>query len=526
MDSGDLEERVRPGSKRPGSLSAFSTAEDRPTERVALARAAAQCPPVDIRTKLVFALVAASLGSMFVFGAVVAPRIDGYVKNGTLERLDELAEAKRESLRWIIAGWRDGAGLVASRTQLRASLDDYERTGAHASVARIRAILADAIGASRSLTYLEIFDPEGDSVARVRRGIVANLSALPMLLPPPEGGQPSYLGVVFTDSGTPQVAFQARLSRGGHTIGSLLAVFDTPELVELTAPNHGLGETGETLIFARDGSGALRALHPTRHDPGRNGSVVLPGEPGDLAARALSEDVSPVSEGITDYRGREVWAATRPIPELGWGLVVKEDRAEGMRAAREFRAWLRQVAIVLAAFAILVGAALGLRFALPIHNLAEVANRIRKGEMDARADVVHEDEVGLLARTFNEMADELETRMTLLREFRKFFDVSIDLMCIAGTDGYFKRTNPSFERVLGWSEDELTGRPFLDIVHPDDVAKTRREIEKLSEGIPTNSFENRFRCKDGSYRSLRWTSYPQGDVLYAIAHVIDDARAG
>jgi len=230
-----------------------------------------------------------------------------------------------------------------------------------------------------------------------------------------------------------------------------------------------------------------------------------------------------VSEGITDYRGERVWAATRSIPELGWGLVVKEDRAEGVRVAEEFRAWLRRTALILSAFAIVLGAALGLRFALPIHALAEVANRIRRGEMDARADAGREDEVGVLARTFNEMADELETRMSLLREFRKFFDVSLDLMCIAGTDGYFRRTNPSFERVLGWGEKELLNRPFLDIVHPDDVAKTELEIRKLADGIPTISFANRFRCKDGSYRSLRWTSYPQDGVLYAIARVVDDS---
>ena len=112
-------------------------------------------------------------------------------------------------------------------------------------------------------------------------------------------------------------------------------------------------------------------------------------------------------------------------------------------------------------------------------------------------------------RTFNQMADELQERMELLREFRKFFDVSIDLMCIAGTDGFFKKTNPAFERALGWTEDELIERPFLEFVHPDDIEKTQREVAKLSEGIPTVSFENRYRCKDGTYSLLRWTSYPE-----------------
>jgi PAS domain S-box-containing protein len=111
--------------------------------------------------------------------------------------------------------------------------------------------------------------------------------------------------------------------------------------------------------------------------------------------------------------------------------------------------------------------------------------------------------------------------MRQLHQFRRFFDVTIDLMCIAGTDGYFKTTNPAFERELGWTEEELRKRPFFDFVHPDDVASTQREVAKLSEGIPTVSFENRYRCKDGSYKLLRWTSYPEGDVLFAIARVLD-----
>ena len=142
--------------------------------------------------------------------------------------------------------------------------------------------------------------------------------------------------------------------------------------------------------------------------------------------------------------------------------------------------------------------------------------------MSARAVVGREDEVGLLARTFNEMADELEQRMTLLHEYRRFFDVSVDMLCIAGTDGYFKRTNPAFEKTLGWSTEQLLSRPFFDLVHPDDIESTQREVEKLAQGITTLSFENRFRCSDGSYKRLVWTSYPEPDtgLLYAIAYEV------
>lgn len=108
--------------------------------------------------------------------------------------------------------------------------------------------------------------------------------------------------------------------------------------------------------------------------------------------------------------------------------------------------------------------------------------------------------------------------------FERFFQLSLDMMCIAGVDGYFRRVSPAFS-ALGWSEAELTGRPFLDFVHPADVAATMAEVEKLALGVPTIHFENRYRCKDGSYRWLAWTSAPDDKgTLYAIARDVTRAR--
>jgi diguanylate cyclase (GGDEF)-like protein/PAS domain S-box-containing protein len=104
----------------------------------------------------------------------------------------------------------------------------------------------------------------------------------------------------------------------------------------------------------------------------------------------------------------------------------------------------------------------------------------------------------------------------------KFFDLSLDLLCIAGLDGYFKRINPAFERLLGYSVEQLLAQPFLALVHPDDREATLKEMERLSTGTPTLEFENRYRCEDGTYRHLRWTAFPEADrgLLYAVAHDI------
>jgi serine/threonine-protein kinase len=90
----------------------------------------------------------------------------------------------------------------------------------------------------------------------------------------------------------------------------------------------------------------------------------------------------------------------------------------------------------------------------------------------------------------------------------RFFTLSVDMFCTAGFDGYFTRLNPAWERTLGFTVEEMLAEPFLSFVHPDDHAATLAEMAKLGTGADTISFENRYRCKDGSYRWLSWTAKP------------------
>ena len=327
-------------------------------------------------------------------------------------------------------------------------------------------------------------------------------------------------------------------------MGWLLAELSTDAFDDLTSDYTGLGDTGETMIVVRGPDGTGRILGPVRHaDPtpaaaNQDGDAAreadAPGTssagaaspaivPGSAASLALQEEEGTFTEGVVDYRGEPVWAAVRLLPDLGLGLVVKFDEDEELGPLREFRERLMRVGFSLSALAILAGVLLGLHFTRPIHDLVEVANRIGDGELDARADLEREDELGVLAGAFNAMGDELEERLTLLQEFKRLFDHSRDMLCIAGTDGYFKRVNPAFERNLGWSEEDLLQRPFLDFVHPDDIDKTIAETERLGMGFPTISFENRYLLPNGEYARLHWSCHPELETgeLYASARIVD-----
>lgn len=111
-------------------------------------------------------------------------------------------------------------------------------------------------------------------------------------------------------------------------------------------------------------------------------------------------------------------------------------------------------------------------------------------------------------------------------ELDKLFHLSLDLLCVAGFDGYFKKINPSFTRVLGYETEELLSRAFIEFVHPHDKKKTLAEVENLSRGDPTVHFENRYRAKDGRYRWLAWTAapLPEQGLIYAVGRDVTEHK--
>jgi eukaryotic-like serine/threonine-protein kinase len=113
---------------------------------------------------------------------------------------------------------------------------------------------------------------------------------------------------------------------------------------------------------------------------------------------------------------------------------------------------------------------------------------------------------------------ESELQRTAL-DMVRFFELSHDLFCLASLDGYFQRVNDNFARVLGYTKTELLARPFLDFVHPGDVAQTLAQMEKLSRGLPVVCFRNRYRDAAGVYHWLEWTakSLPEEKVIFAVA---------
>ena len=108
----------------------------------------------------------------------------------------------------------------------------------------------------------------------------------------------------------------------------------------------------------------------------------------------------------------------------------------------------------------------------------------------------------------------------------RFFDVSIDMLCVLGFNGYFRHVNPAWQRTLGFTREELISRPFIDFVHPDDRERTLTQNAHVRAGGQALAFENRYRCRDGSYRWLRWNATPDfvEQAIYSAARDITEAK--
>jgi PAS domain S-box-containing protein len=228
------------------------------------------------------------------------------------------------------------------------------------------------------------------------------------------------------------------------------------------------------------------------------------GEPVNLFGSAECARMIAGQEGSAQVRinGRNSFVGFAPVPRLGWAVLYSRAESVALAPALHLKTKNRSVALYL----LLVYLATAALAAILMRRQTKLlsANQILNLELEKRV-------------TESRLARE---------ELDRYFTLSIDMLCIAGYDGYFKRLNPAWQKVLGHTREELLARPRWDFLHPDDLPATVAEVEKLGMGQGSVSFENRYLSKDGSYKWLSWHAapFPEQQLIYAVARDVTELK--
>lgn len=375
------------------------------------------------------ALLVGALLPLSVFAGLVVWVESGSQRDQALDTLRAMAdiqEARAEAYeRSAIGTARQLATRPKLATELRALADGQE-----IDLLVVEDLLRDVRGTT-GVIAASVTDLRGTVVATTRQ--LGSGEPLPIVDELDLADTDATVAVVLGPSGQPgaptdddrrdvlerppRLLVATPVAIGGRPVGAAAVELRLDPLLDLTTDVEGLGETGETLLGVRAADGDALYITPLRFDADA-------GFTRRVAATATTVPINVALDGeetlladATDYRGTDVLAATRTLPDTGIGLVVKVDRDEAF--ASVWALWrLVLVGVVVATLlAVLVAVLMSRRLGRPIADLQEVAARIGHGDVLATADTSAPGEIGALAATLNEMGVEIAAaRMDLEAE--------------------------------------------------------------------------------------------------------------
>lgn len=324
------------------------------------------------------------------------------IQQVSVRQLDALAESKKRDMEKVYRGWEDKLRLIRGMNQLQSGIKEYLESGDEEALARITLIISTITRIIEKVDQISVFDLQGNEIASS-----GNVKSDHVHEFPRQGI--AYAGCFPGESGGIRVALKTAVSMDGEKVGGLELIVDGDDLFQITGNYTGLGETGEAMMVKLGDDDTVMVLNSLRHDP----EGMLREFKLDDASADIQEifNIGPAKAigGVSDYRGETVWSATRYLPELEWGLIVKVDAVEEEAKTDVLRDALIDTALSLSAFTVIAGILLGIYLTRPIHRLVAVVEKLRDGDMDARADTSGDDEIAYLAESLNEMMDHLES---------------------------------------------------------------------------------------------------------------------
>ena len=327
------------------------------------------------------------------------------ITKDTLSKLEAISNIQKARVQNVIHQDYERVASFASRLQMRLALSDYNENRTQKSQDLMNKILSDAKSDIPSFKDIHILNPNGDIVASTDKDQLGTNHASDEFFI--KGRQQDDISIFFKDKDQNLREFlTGPLLLGGKFIGVVAIVSDAGNLLSQFANYEGLGQTGESFMAKRTPEGDALYITPLRFDKDAALRAILPKERMDSPTlQAISKNEKTFTN-LVDYRGQPVFASTRYVQDMDWGLVTKLDKAEAFAPLTELRNFTILLGVIVGALTLVVALYLGRAISRPIMRLRDAANELTKGNFEAEIPPAAGegiDEIGEMASSFDSM---------------------------------------------------------------------------------------------------------------------------
>ncbi len=482
---------------------------------------------VKISSKLVTTFLLVALSPLAAGGVFFYLHVQTALTRHAFQHLESVTSIQANRLEGLLAQNLERLSLIASRTQLRLSLDAWTADGGEQHLQKMHKILADAGNAIEDIRSIFILDLDGRViVSTAPEWIGRDDSDREYFLSGRDSSRSDLL--TLDSSGNLGLHLSGPLILKDRTLGVVVVDLRAETLLSMTADYSGLGESGETLLTGLSGDdGPPVYLTPLRFDSEaglrRQLAAASPLVPLTLANQQEQRGF----EYLTDYRGARTLAVARHLPSANWTLVVKIDRDEALAPVLRTRQLIIAGLLSLAGIIVLASVSMARAISRPVELIAGVAERIGRGEREtelerhlARAPT----EIASLGQSIDRMSHALAEQQKMneqaretLRRSEWFLETIVenipDMIFVKDAEELrFVRFNKAGEELLGLSREELIGRNDHDFFPgPEADAYIAKDREALESGKPQDIPEEPLQTRTRGRRVLHTQKIPISD---------------